>query len=133
MLNLPLKFHRQILRQLVPQGYALNNINNVNDANDDAVDEFDSLKELDPSDSGLLILARGLGLRKILCSFLTLQSDPRRLILIINANPNEEDGIGDLLGTMGVSKPGLRVVNFDMISKQRYIFVYKNIKYRFNI
>ncbi|EIM22060.1 hypothetical protein WALSEDRAFT_51071 [Wallemia mellicola CBS 633.66] len=92
-MELPLRFHRQILRQLIPQGIGEN--------------------------SGLLILGPGLGLRKIVASFLALQSDPRRLVLIINADPQEEDGIGDLLSLMGVARPGLRVVNFDIGSSQR--------------
>lgn len=111
-MELPLRFHRQILRQLIPEG--------IPESSRGKYDDDDStVEDLDPSDSGLLILARGLGLRRVICSFLTLQSDPRRLVLILNAEAHEEDGIGDLLGTMGVAKPGLRVVNFDMVSKQR--------------
>ena len=109
-MELPLRFHRQILRQLIPQGIA----HAEKDADDDS-----TVEDLDPSESGLLILARGLGLRRVVCSFLSLESDPRRLVLILNAEAHEEDGIGDLLGTMGVARPGLRVVNFDMISKER--------------
>ncbi|TIA90908.1 hypothetical protein E3P89_02156 [Wallemia ichthyophaga] len=108
-MELPLRFHREILRQLIP--------GTPDTATPDPSDT--STQDLDPCESGLLILARGLGLRRVVCSFLTLQSDPRRLVLLLNADSPEEDGIGDLLGTMGVAKPGLRVVNFDMISKQR--------------
>lgn len=109
LMELPLRFHREILRQLIP--------GTPDTATPDPSDT--STQDLDPCESGLLILARGLGLRRVVCSFLTLQSDPRRLVLLLNADSPEEDGIGDLLGTMGVAKPGLRVVNFDMISKQR--------------
>ncbi|TIB81130.1 hypothetical protein E3Q22_01358 [Wallemia mellicola] len=107
-MELPLRFHRQILRQLIPQGIG-----------ESTEDDDNTVEDLDPSDSGLLILGPGLGLRKIVASFLALQSDPRRLVLIINADPQEEDGIGDLLSLMGVARPGLRVVNFDIGSSQR--------------
>ena len=69
--------------------------------------------------SDLLILAGGLGLRKIVCTLLQLYESPQRLVLLMNATPAEESGIGDELSIMGCRKPGLRVVTYEMSSKDR--------------
>ncbi|KAG9025430.1 hypothetical protein FS842_005255, partial [Serendipita sp. 407] len=39
--------------------------------------------------------------------------------LLLNATPSEESGIGDELGIMGCRRPGLRIVTFEMGSKER--------------
>ena len=39
----------------------------------------------------------------------------------INASPDEESGIGELLSTMGVRRPGLRIVSFEMPAKERSV------------
>ena len=72
----------------------------------------------DPSSSDLLILARGLGLRRIVCTLLQIYDGPRNLVLLVNAT-DEEDAIGEQLGIMGCRKPGLRVVGFEMGRKER--------------
>ncbi|KIM21371.1 hypothetical protein M408DRAFT_80635 [Serendipita vermifera MAFF 305830] len=71
--------------------------------------------------SDLLIMAGGLGLRKIVCTLLQLYDSPQRLVLLLNATPAEESGIGDDLSIMGCRKPGLRVVTFEMSSKDRQV------------
>jgi len=40
----------------------------------------------------------------------------------INATPDEEAGLGELLSTMGVRRPGLRIVSFEMPGKERSVF-----------
>ncbi|KAL5529182.1 hypothetical protein ACEPAG_5156 [Sanghuangporus baumii] len=72
----------------------------------------------DPASSDLLIIARGLGLRKIVCTLLKIYDDSQNLVLLVNAG-DEEDAIGEELGIMGCRKPGLRVVGFEMSRKDR--------------
>jgi DNA excision repair protein ERCC-4 len=69
--------------------------------------------------SDLLIMARGLGMRKIICTLMQLYESPQSLVLLVNATPAEESGIGDELSIMGCRKPGLRIVTFEMSSKDR--------------
>ncbi|KIY50070.1 hypothetical protein FISHEDRAFT_57787 [Fistulina hepatica ATCC 64428] len=74
----------------------------------------------DPSTSELLLLARGLGLRKLICTLLRIYDSPRNLILLVNATQEEEAEIGEELGIMGCRKPGLRVVGYEVGSKERH-------------
>ena len=74
----------------------------------------------DPDSSDLLVIARGLGLRKIVCTLLQIYDGPRNLVLLVNAG-DEEDAIGEELGILGCRKPGLRVVGFEMPRKERQV------------
>lgn len=42
-----------------------------------------------------------------------------QLILQVNATPEDEAGIGDELGIMGVRDPGFRVLTYEMSIQQR--------------
>lgn len=76
----------------------------------------------DPTSSDLLILARGLGLRKIVCSLLKLYLALGKLVVLLGASNLEEDqSIGSQLSTMGVRNPGLRIVGYEMDKKARYV------------
>lgn len=41
-------------------------------------------------------------------------------MLVINARPEDEAGIGDELGIMGVRDPGFRILTYEMSVKERY-------------
>lgn len=73
----------------------------------------------DPATSELLILARGLGIRRIICTLLKIYDAPQNLVLIVNATQDEEAEMGEELGIMGCRKPGLRVVGYETGSKDR--------------
>lgn len=73
----------------------------------------------DPATNDLLILARGLGLRRIICTLMKIYDSPQTLVLLVNATPEEESGIGEELGLMGCRRPGLRVVGYETGSKDR--------------
>ena len=73
----------------------------------------------DPATCDLLILARGLGLRRILCTLMKIYDSPQNLVLLVNATPEEETAIGEELGIMGCRKPGLRVVSYETPGKDR--------------
>ncbi|KAF9527873.1 hypothetical protein CPB83DRAFT_855339 [Crepidotus variabilis] len=75
----------------------------------------------DPATSDLLILARGLGLRRVICTLMRIYDSPQNLVLLFNATPEEETAIGEELGIMGCRKPGLRVVGYETPSKDRQI------------
>ncbi|PWN52772.1 hypothetical protein IE53DRAFT_311477 [Violaceomyces palustris] len=90
-----LPFHRSIIRSLVPK-------------DDDPVEEGDAL----------IILARGLGLRRIVSTILRIYDGPKNLVVLVNASQDEETGIGEELTTLGVKRPGLRVIHHEMSSKQ---------------
>ncbi|EGN92951.1 hypothetical protein SERLA73DRAFT_127060 [Serpula lacrymans var. lacrymans S7.3] len=73
----------------------------------------------DPSTSELLILARGLGLRRLLCTLMQIYESPQTLVLLVNASQEEESAIGEELGIMGCRKPGLRLVGYELGKKDR--------------
>ncbi|KAJ7861733.1 hypothetical protein B0H14DRAFT_2741744 [Mycena olivaceomarginata] len=73
----------------------------------------------DPSTNDLLILARGLGLRRIICTLMKVYETEGSIVLLVNATPEEESEIGEELGIMGCRKPGLRVVGYEIGNKDR--------------
>ncbi|KAJ6579203.1 hypothetical protein DFH09DRAFT_1447495 [Mycena vulgaris] len=73
----------------------------------------------DPLTSDLLVLARGLGLRRIVCTLMKIYDTEGNLVLLVNATAEEESEIGEELGIMGCRKPGLRVIGFETGSKDR--------------
>ncbi|KAK7040936.1 DNA repair protein RAD16 [Paramarasmius palmivorus] len=79
----------------------------------------------DPATSDLLVLARGLGLRRIICTLLKIYDSPQNLVLLVNATPEEETEIGEELGIMGCRKPGLRIVGYEAGSSRDRQDLYK--------
>ncbi|KAF8871579.1 hypothetical protein BD779DRAFT_1453779 [Infundibulicybe gibba] len=73
----------------------------------------------DPATSELVVLARGLGLRRIVCTLMKIYDSPKNLVLLVNATPEEESEIGEELGIMGCRKPGLRIIGYETGSKER--------------
>ncbi|KAF8338666.1 hypothetical protein F5887DRAFT_1284710 [Amanita rubescens] len=73
----------------------------------------------DPATSELLIMARGLGMRRIICTLLKIYDSPKNLVLLINATQDEVQGIGEELGILGCHNPGLRVIDHETGSKER--------------
>ncbi|WRT65456.1 uncharacterized protein IL334_002399 [Kwoniella shivajii] len=72
-----------------------------------------------PQQDDLVILAKGLGLRRIVCALLKTYDRKEDLVLVVGATPADEAGIGDELGIMGVRDPGFRVVGYEMNVKER--------------
>lgn len=75
----------------------------------------------DPATSDLIVLARGLGLRRIVCSLLQIYDSPKSLVLLINASDEEQTAIGEELGIMGCRRPGLRVVDYETSKNERCV------------
>jgi DNA excision repair protein ERCC-4 len=78
----------------------------------------------DPSNSQLVLLARGLGLRKIVCTLMQIYDQSTNLVLLVNASSDEEAAIGEELGLMGCRKPGLRTVSYEMGKQDRWVSSY---------
>ncbi|KAL0961548.1 hypothetical protein HGRIS_006487 [Hohenbuehelia grisea] len=76
-------------------------------------------KIVDPVQNDLLILAPGLGLRRVLCALMKTYDDKKNLVLLLNATPEEESEIGEELSLIGCRKPGLRTVGYETGSKER--------------
>ena len=74
----------------------------------------------DPTTSQLVILARGLGLRRILTTLLNIFSTPDALVLLLNAAPDEEVALVDELSLVGCARPGLRIVDYEILRSARY-------------
>src|SRR5690242_745873 len=70
-------------------------------------------------EDGLLVISRGLGLRRVICSLLKIYSQRKNLVILLNTNSKEELSIKEELAEIGVSKPGLRIVNNEMNAKER--------------
>lgn len=78
----------------------------------------------DPATSDLTVIARGLGLRRLICTLMKIYDSPKNLVLLVNATPEEETDIGEELGIMGCRKPGLRIVGYETgTSKDRCVLV----------
>lgn len=75
----------------------------------------------DPATSELILLARGLGLRRIVCHLLQIYDARANLVLLVNASPEDESAIGEELGILGCRKPGLRIVGFEKGKKERCV------------
>ena len=75
----------------------------------------------DPGSSEFVLLARGLGLRRIVCKLLQIYDSPQSLVILVNATPEEEAAIGEELGMMGCRNPGLRIVGFETGRKDRCV------------
>ncbi|KAF6752030.1 hypothetical protein DFP72DRAFT_462496 [Ephemerocybe angulata] len=73
----------------------------------------------DPATNDLVVLARGLGLRRLVCSLMKIYDSPKNLVLLINASPEEETAFGEELGIMGCRRPGLRVVGYETPRQER--------------
>ncbi|THH30533.1 hypothetical protein EUX98_g3669 [Antrodiella citrinella] len=73
----------------------------------------------DPLSSELLLIARGLGLRRVVCKLLQIYDSPQNLVILVNASQEEESAIGEELGIMGCRQPGLRIVAFETGRKDR--------------
>jgi DNA excision repair protein ERCC-4 len=76
-------------------------------------------KLCDPANNDLLLLARGLGLQRIICKLLQIYDSPRNLVLLVNASQGEENSIGEELGILGCRKPGLRIVGYELGKRDR--------------
>jgi DNA excision repair protein ERCC-4 len=88
-----------------------------------------------PQKDDLLIMAKGLGMRRIVCALLKTYDRKEDLVLVVscilldsvrleltlqvNATPQDEAGIGDELGIMGVRDPGFRIMTYEMSIQQR--------------
>ena len=75
----------------------------------------------DPLTSELLLIARGLGLRRVICKLLQIYDSPQNLVILVNASPEEAAAIGEELGVLGCRKPGLRLVDFETSRRDRYV------------
>ena len=73
----------------------------------------------DPDTSELVLIARGLGLRRILCKLLQIYDSPQNLVILVNASPEEAAAIGEELGVLGCRNPGLRLVDFETSKRDR--------------
>jgi hypothetical protein len=86
----------------------------------------------DPSNSQLVLLARGLGLRKIVCTLMQIYDQSTNLVLLVNASSDEEAAIGEELGIMGCRKPGLRTVSYEMGKQDRWVSLFmSHVKHQF--
>ena len=72
----------------------------------------------DPATSDLLLLARGLGMRRLICMLLKIYDSPQNLVLLVNAQ-DEQTAMGEELGILGCRNPGLRIIGYETPAKDR--------------
>jgi DNA excision repair protein ERCC-4 len=99
-----LPFQRTILSSILPS---------TSGSTQSAPSAVDPLAHAASQTDGLVLLARGLGLRTIVSAFLKVYDDPTNLVLVVNATPEEEKGMAEELGMR------LKVVGFEMGAKER--------------
>lgn len=110
-----LPFHKLIIASLVPEGTSVN-------LQDDDTGRRIEREEPDDENDGnaLIIMARGLGLRRIVSTVMKIYDAPTNLVILVNATSEEEEGISEELTTLGVRRPGLRTISHEMsIAKRR--------------
>lgn len=76
-------------------------------------------KICDPANNDLLLLAHGLGLRRIVCKLLQIYHSSQSLVCLVNASPEEENGIGEELNLLGCRSPGFTILGFEIEKKAR--------------
>ncbi|KAJ1967774.1 DNA repair protein RAD16 [Dimargaris xerosporica] len=76
------------------------------------------LAEVNEQD-GLLVLARGLGLRTILLHLLRAYADPRNLVLLLNTPADEEAYYREALASTGATQGQFKVVKADTYTQDR--------------
>ncbi|KAF9652763.1 hypothetical protein BDM02DRAFT_3088779 [Thelephora ganbajun] len=76
-------------------------------------------KLCDPANSDLLLLAHGLGLRRIVCKLLQIYHSSQSLVCLVNASSEEENGIGEELNLLGCRSPGFTIIGFEIDKKAR--------------
>lgn len=89
-----LPFHRAILHRLIPA-------------------ENDELRDL------LVILAPGLGLRKVVSTLLRVYARPNSLILVLNASESEVAAMNHCISMLGMNENVIQDIHHDMSAKQR--------------
>ena len=110
-----LPFHKAIISSLVPKGSSV-------DWQDDETGRRIERQETEDQEDGnaLIIMARGLGLRRIVSTVMKIYDAPTNLVILVNATSEEEEGISEELTTLGVRRPGLRTISHEMnIAKRR--------------
>lgn len=90
-----LPFHRSVLRQLVPP------------------DEEDN--------DALIVMSPGLGIRRVLSTLLRVFSSPNNLVLILNATPQDVEGLSNDLGTLGLSHGSINQIHHELGARQRCV------------
>lgn len=73
-------------------------------------------------EDALLILSQGLGLFKILCSFVQLHCTDKHLVLVLNTTPAQDAAINDHLITQGFDPQNLmQLIDYDTPAEQRCV------------
>ncbi|WFD07905.1 DNA repair protein RAD16 [Malassezia vespertilionis] len=93
--NWLLPFHRAILARLIPE-----------DGNEEDRDR-------------LVLLAPGLGLRRIVATFLYAYANSKNLVLFLNASASELAGLNNDLKALGVGHDTIRSIHHEVSGKQR--------------
>ncbi|XP_006004177.1 DNA repair endonuclease XPF [Latimeria chalumnae] len=70
-------------------------------------------------EDGLVVTAKGLGIDRILLSFLKLYSDPGNLVLVLNTNVAEEEYFIEQLRAEGITHLP-RIITNEVLSNERY-------------
>ena len=89
-----LPFHRAILNRLIPE-------------------EHEDTRDI------LVILAPGLGLRKIVSTLLRVYARPSSLILVLNASESDVEAMNHSIFMLGMHGRGIQDIHHDMTAKQR--------------
>src|SRR4051794_35192979 len=71
-------------------------------------------------EDGLLILGRGLGLRRIVSAMLSMFMDPGSFVLLVNSTQAEDDALQNEIRTQNNKAEGIRTINNETLSDQRY-------------
>ncbi len=110
-----LPYHKAIITSLIPK--EADRARSDNGEEEQEAGEEEDEEEQDPN--ALIVLAKGLGLRKIVSTIMKVYDGPTNLVVLVNATSEEEEGLSEELTTLGVRPPGLRVVTHEMTAKRR--------------
>ncbi|WFD32413.1 DNA repair protein RAD16 [Malassezia sp. CBS 17886] len=69
----------------------------------------------------LVVMAPGLGLRRVIATLLRVYAQPRQLVVLVNASVREVVQMNHDLGTLGLAHGAVRNVHYDMDARQRRV------------
>jgi len=115
-----LKFHKEVISTL------MTNPDNSAKVSAENKSKLENRKKQVDGD-GLVIMSRGLGIRKVLLAFLNIYSHNKNLVILLNTSQQETESLRNELAKIQKSKNGqsfLKIINNETPSSERYLTIY---------
>jgi len=111
-----LKFHKEVISTL------MTNPDNAAKLSTEVKNKLNNNKKKQVDGDGLVIMSRGLGLRKVLLAFLNIYSHNKNLVILLNTSQQEIESLKAELAIIQKSRNGqsfLKIINNETPSSER--------------